>query len=156
NAEHLQYRRHAGFARAADALALGEIENELRRVGQQALKHLPAVAELLDCVAQPAQHRGDGIDRGRAVELLLKIVGQPGGRGSIGFQIKRDTNTHGIKSEIRNPKSEIQICFGFRISSFGFRVYSIPSGISSSPWPCAPLFAISSRLVSTCSARRAM
>ena len=73
--QHLQDGGHARLARAADALALGEIEDEIGRVAQQACQHLPAVAELLNLMPQASEHRGNGLDGHGTVELFLKVVG---------------------------------------------------------------------------------
>ena len=94
NAEHLQHGGHAGLARPADALTLGEVEHEIGCVGQQSCKQLPAVAQLHDLMAQRLQHRGDGLDGGGAVEFFLEIVGDVSGKGGVAFQIEGDADPH--------------------------------------------------------------
>ena len=94
DAEHLQHGGDAGLARPADALALGEVEDEVRRVGQESLQQLPAVAQLDRVMAQPPQHRGDALDGGRAIELLLKVVGQVRTLRTVRLQVVGDADPH--------------------------------------------------------------
>src|SRR5262249_60161373 len=91
NAKHLEDRRNAGLAGATDAVALGEVEHELRRIGKERLEHVATIAQQNHIVPQAANHRGDGVDRGGAVELFFRIVGA--GAGSL--WVERDTDSPG-------------------------------------------------------------
>ncbi len=94
DAEHLQNGRHPRLARPADALALGEVENEVGRIVQQATEHLWPITEWDGLVPQCPEHRGDGLDGGGAVELFLKVVRDVHAGRQVGFQIVGDADFH--------------------------------------------------------------
>src|SRR5262249_42520516 len=74
DAEHLQHGRHARLTAAADAVALGDVEYEVRQLAQQAFEQFSAVAEQFNLVAQTAQRRRDGLDGDGTVEFFLEVV----------------------------------------------------------------------------------
>src|SRR5438034_716924 len=83
----------SGCRSARDAPTLGDIEDEIRRIGEQPLKKWPAIAQLDDGVTERFQRRPDGPHRGRAVELFLPVIG-PAGVGVIRFERESEADFH--------------------------------------------------------------
>ena len=75
-------------------MSLGKIEHEFGRIGQELFEHPPAVPQVRYLMPEPTQNAGDCLDGDRAVEFLLKVVGETELRRLLGFQVIGDADPH--------------------------------------------------------------
>src|SRR5262249_56962077 len=84
----------AGLAVPGRPGPLGQVEDEVGRVGEEPVEQLAAVAEFDRSVPHAAQRVGDGPDGGRAVKLFVQVVGGTGREGDLGLEVERDPDLH--------------------------------------------------------------